>query len=102
MAKHKVPQGYSPAGDCAGSLTPFGMTFKCEGYLNSAQEIYGYWLLQNPTNTGSGCKLTPLNKRSLSATPTPNAQQRRAWGPGSPADNNAGSLYALRDDVQVR
>ena len=24
--KHKVPQGYSPAEDCAGSFTPFGMT----------------------------------------------------------------------------
>src|SRR6267154_1905683 len=27
MEKHKVPQGYSPADDSAGSLTPFGMTF---------------------------------------------------------------------------
>jgi len=26
FASHKVPQGYSPAEETAGSLTPFGMT----------------------------------------------------------------------------
>ncbi len=26
LANHEVPQGYSPAEDGAGSLTPFGMT----------------------------------------------------------------------------
>ena len=26
LNKHKVPQGYSPAEENAGSLTPFGMT----------------------------------------------------------------------------
>src|ERR1043166_4805591 len=46
-------------------FTPLGMTFNERGHVNSAQEIYVYWLLQNPTITGSGCKLTPQRSNTF-------------------------------------
>ena len=36
MGKHKVPQGYSPAEENAGSHTPFGMTFSKRDILHYA------------------------------------------------------------------
>ena len=39
MNKQKVPQGYSPAEDGAGSLTPFGMTVIKKETSYSTHEI---------------------------------------------------------------
>src|SRR5260370_22765069 len=36
LANHQVPQGYSPAEDGAGSLTPFGMTISSSHTPSSA------------------------------------------------------------------
>jgi hypothetical protein len=38
LANHEVPQGYSPAEDGAGSLTPFGMTISSSHTPSSAPE----------------------------------------------------------------
>jgi hypothetical protein len=38
MQGHKVPQGYSPADNNAGSLTPFGMTIR-KKIIASSKEL---------------------------------------------------------------
>ncbi|MGZ4859028.1 MAG: hypothetical protein ACXV5R_09925 [Candidatus Angelobacter sp.] len=41
MGKQKVPQGYSPADDNAGSLTPFGMTFNKSEHITLPNQVRG-------------------------------------------------------------
>jgi len=42
QTKHKVSQGYSPAGDNAGSLTPFEMTFRKWSAEREKFKLYHY------------------------------------------------------------
>ena len=45
LLKHKVSQGYSPAGENAGSLTPFEMTHSKSDAVMEKSKLYHYHLL---------------------------------------------------------